>query len=46
MFGSNNEMISLLKEDVKERIFDVNKPEKYLKLKELVECTYTYFIVS
>jgi hypothetical protein len=39
-------MIFNLKEDVGERIFDPLKSEEYIKLKELIECTYTYFIIS
>ena len=40
MFESNKEMIFELKEDVKERIFDPSKKEEFLKLKEIVLCTY------
>jgi hypothetical protein len=29
-----------MKEDVKERIFDPSKKEEFLKLKEMVNCTY------
>ena len=32
IYGSNNEMIFNLKEDVRERIFDPLKPEEYIKL--------------
>ena len=39
-------MIFNLKEDVRERIFDPLKTEEYIKLQELIECTYTYYIIS
>lgn len=39
-------MIFYLKEDIRERIFDPMKKEEYLKLQELIECTYSYFIIS
>jgi hypothetical protein len=45
MFGSDNEMIFNLREDVGERIFD-KKEEKYIKLQELFKFTYTYYIIS
>ena len=46
IFGSNNEMKFQLKEDIKDRIFDTNNKEEYLKLQELIECTYTYFAIT
>ena len=46
IFGSDNEMIFNLKEDVGERIFDPKKEEKYIKLQELFKFTYTYYIIS
>ncbi len=39
-------MLLNLKEDVRERIFDPPKAEEFIKLQELIECTYTYFIIS
>jgi len=31
-------------ENPKERIFDENKEEKFISLKELLKCNYTYII--
>ena len=45
MFQSSNEMIFQMKEDVKDRIFDPSKKEEFLQLKEIITCTYEYFVI-
>ena len=35
-----------MKEDVKERIFDLSKKEEFLKLKECILCTYEYVVIK
>lgn len=42
MFGFKNEKLMQLVDDAKERIFDWNNPEKFLKLRELINCNYEY----
>jgi hypothetical protein len=45
MFQSSNEMIFQMKEDVKDRIFDPSKKEEFLKLREVITCTYEYVVI-
>lgn len=37
-------MLYQIKESPKERLFDESKTEKFLHLKELIICNYTYLI--
>ena len=46
MFQSSPEMIFQMKEDVKERIFDPSKKEEFLKLREVIACTYEYDVIG
>jgi hypothetical protein len=46
MFQSSNEMIFQMKEDVKDRIFDPSKKEEFLKLREVITCTYEYVVIG
>ena len=46
MFQSSNEMIFQMKEDVKDRIFGPNNKEEFLKLKEIITCTYEYIVFN
>jgi hypothetical protein len=34
-----------MNEDVKDRIFDPRKKEEFLQLKEIITCTYEYFVI-
>ena len=46
MFQSSNEMLFQMKEDVKDRIFDPSKKEEFLKLREIITCTYEYVVIK
>jgi hypothetical protein len=35
-----------MKEDVKERVFDPNNIEEFLKLKEIITCAYEYEVIK
>jgi hypothetical protein len=44
MFQSSPELIFQMKEDVKDRIYDPSKKEEFLKLQDIITCTYEYVV--
>ena len=46
LFNFKNEYLLQIPDDSKDRIFNPNKPEIFLELKNLIMCEYTYKVSS